>query len=59
MKKQLALLVPLLTVGVTMSTAITARAASDDWKAQLDKAADEYFDQVVFHFSPSSATIPS
>lgn len=40
-----------------MSTAITARAASDDWKLQLDKATDAYFDEVVFHFSPSAGTV--
>ncbi len=57
MKKRLAVLFPLLTLGVAMSTAITARGASDDWKAQLDKATDVYFDEVVFHFSPSSATV--
>jgi uncharacterized protein (DUF885 family) len=57
MKKELARLVPLFTLGVAMSTAITARAASEDWKAQLDKATDVYLNAVVFHFSPSSATI--
>ena len=40
-----------------MSSSISVVAASDDWKSQLDKVTDEYFDQVVFHFSPSSATV--
>jgi uncharacterized protein (DUF885 family) len=40
-----------------MSTPITARAATDDWKLQLDKATDAYFDEVVFHFSPSTGTV--
>jgi uncharacterized protein (DUF885 family) len=53
MKKQIVL----LAIGVAMSTAITARAASDDWKLQLDKATDAYFDEVVFHFSPSAGTV--
>ncbi len=32
-------------------------AASPDWKQQFDKAADEYFDQVMFHYGPSGGTL--
>jgi uncharacterized protein (DUF885 family) len=53
MKKRLAM----LAIGAAMSTTITAHAASDDWKLQLDKATDAYFDEIVFHFAPSSGTV--
>jgi uncharacterized protein (DUF885 family) len=53
----MALLAPLVVLGAAMSSSISVVAASDDWKSQLDKVTDEYFDQVVFHFSPSSATV--
>ena len=52
-------LLPLL-IGVAMSTvlpATTAYAASSNWKQQFDKAADEYFDQVYFHYGPSGGTM--
>jgi len=53
MKKELALLV----LGVAMSNGITASAASDDWKPKLAQVTDDFFDQVVFHFSPSAGTV--
>jgi hypothetical protein len=45
-----------LVMGAAMS-ACMANGATNDWKSQLDKATDAYFDEVVFHFSPSSATV--
>lgn len=48
-------LIALLSFGVLMSTSLTSRAA--DWKQQLTAATDEYFDQVYFHYSPSSGTV--
>ena len=39
-----------------MSGAIPAHAAAD-WKQQLEKASDEYFDQVYFRYAPSSGTL--
>jgi uncharacterized protein (DUF885 family) len=53
MKKQFAL----LAIGVAMSTAMSARAANDDWKQSFAKVSDEYFDQVYFRYAPSSGTI--
>ena len=38
-----------------MSAAITAQ--TEDWKQKFEKVADEYFDQVYFHYGPSNATI--
>jgi len=39
-----------------MSTTITSYAATPDWKDQFARVADEYFDQVYFHYAPSAAT---
>jgi uncharacterized protein (DUF885 family) len=50
----------LLGIGVCMSAAgnaITAHAATEDWKQKLVKATDEYFDQVYFHYGPTNATV--
>jgi len=41
----------------TVLPSTTAHAASNDWKQQFDKAADEYFDQVYFHYGPSGGTM--
>jgi uncharacterized protein (DUF885 family) len=43
----------LFTIGVCMSTTITAQ---ETWKQQFQKASDEYFDQVYFHYAPSNGT---
>jgi uncharacterized protein (DUF885 family) len=43
----------LFTIGACMSAML---AAQQDWKQQFEKAADDYFDQVYFHFAPSVAT---
>ena len=40
-----------------MSTSIAARAANPDWKQQFAKASDDYFDQVYFHYAPSTGTM--
>jgi uncharacterized protein (DUF885 family) len=40
-----------------MSTAITAHAATDDWKQKLQKVTDEYFEQVYFRYAPTNATV--
>ena len=40
-----------------MSTSIAARAANPDWKQQFAKVSDEYFDQVYFHYAPSTGTM--
>jgi uncharacterized protein (DUF885 family) len=39
-----------------MSTGILAHAAQQTWQQQFQKASDEYFDQVYFHYAPSNAT---
>ncbi len=41
---------------ICMSTTTTSHAATADWKQQFAKATDEYFDQVYFHYAPSTAT---
>ncbi|MGO9340016.1 MAG: DUF885 domain-containing protein [Terracidiphilus sp.] len=46
-----------LAIGVCMSAAINAHAATNDWKQKLDKVTEEYFDQVYFHYAPSNATV--
>ena len=46
----------LLAIGVCMSTAVPAHAAKQTWQQQFQKVSDEYFDQVYFHYAPSSAT---
>jgi uncharacterized protein (DUF885 family) len=46
----------LLTIGVFMSSSVTVHAAKENWKQQFEKVSDEYFDQVYFHYSPSSGT---
>ncbi len=39
-----------------MSTGITARAATDNWKQKFAALSDEYFDQVYFPYSPTIGT---
>jgi uncharacterized protein (DUF885 family) len=46
----------LFTIGVCMSTTVAAHAAQETWKQQFQKASDEYFDQVYFHYAPSVGT---
>jgi uncharacterized protein (DUF885 family) len=40
-----------------MSSAITGYAANDDWKQQFQKVSDECFDQLYFHYAPTSGTL--
>ena len=40
-----------------MSLAITAHAADETWKQQLEKVSDQYFDQVYFHSGPTNGTL--
>jgi uncharacterized protein (DUF885 family) len=40
-----------------MSSAITGYAANDDWKQQFQKVSEEYFDQLYFHYAPTSGTL--
>jgi uncharacterized protein (DUF885 family) len=46
----------LLGIGVCMSTAIAAPAATEDWKQKFEKVSDEYFDQVYFRYGPTNGT---
>jgi uncharacterized protein (DUF885 family) len=46
----------LLVIGACMGSSITAHAANESWKQQFEKVSDEYFDQVYFHYGPSSGT---
>jgi uncharacterized protein (DUF885 family) len=50
-------LLVLLGIGVCMSTATMTHAATEDWKQKSEKATDEYFDQVYFHYGPTSGTL--
>src|ERR1700722_10546795 len=49
--------ITLTAIGVLMVSAISAHAASADWKQQFAKVSDEYFDQVFFHYAPSNGTM--
>ncbi len=46
-----------LAIGVCMSAGIAAHAATENWKQQFAKVADEYFDQVYFRYGPTNGTI--
>ena len=46
----------LAAVTVSMSITISAQTATPDWKTQLARVSDEYFDQVYFHYAPSAGT---
>jgi uncharacterized protein (DUF885 family) len=46
----------LFAIGACMGSAVTARAANENWKQQFEKVSDEYFDQVYLHYGPSTAT---
>jgi len=53
MKKTSALLV----MGALMSATIVGHAANENWKQQLVKVSDDYFDQVYFHYAPTNGTL--
>ena len=46
----------LLALGVLISAAMTAGAATENWKEKFAKASDDYFDQVYFHYGPTTGT---
>jgi hypothetical protein len=43
----------MVAIGACMSTAMNAHAAKESWKEQFQKASDDYFDQVYFHYAPT------
>ena len=49
--------ISLAAIAICMSTAISTRAATPDWKQQFAKASDEYFEQVYFRYAPSTGTL--
>jgi uncharacterized protein (DUF885 family) len=40
-----------------MLSAIPVYAANENWKQQFEKVSDEYFDQVYFHYAPTTGTL--
>jgi len=40
-----------------MSSAIGAQAATETWQQQFERASNEYFDQVYFHYGPTNGTL--
>jgi uncharacterized protein (DUF885 family) len=52
MKKTIAL----FALGACMTT-IDAQATKETWKAQFDRVANEYLDDVYFHYGPTSGTL--
>src|SRR5271156_4413753 len=47
----------LTAIGVLMFSAISAHAATANWKQQFARASGDYFDQVYFHYAPSNGTM--
>ena len=47
----------LLALGVTMSTSVAAHAANDAAMRQFAQVSDEFFDQVYFHYAPTTGTL--
>jgi uncharacterized protein (DUF885 family) len=45
------------SIGVCMSSTITANAANETWKQQFAKVSDEYLDQVFLHYQPTQGTL--
>jgi uncharacterized protein (DUF885 family) len=46
-----------VALSLTMTAALPAIASAEDWKQQLDRASEDYFQQVFFHFGPSNGTV--
>jgi uncharacterized protein (DUF885 family) len=46
-----------LLIGVCMSSAMNAHAASENWKQQYAKASDEYLDRVFLRYQPTQGTL--
>jgi uncharacterized protein (DUF885 family) len=49
-------IIALFAMGVFMASAISVQASNKDWKKQVGKVSDEYFDQVYFHYAPTTGT---
>lgn len=45
-----------LVIGVGMSSVLTAQTTQPNWKQEFQKASDDYFDQVYFHYAPTNGT---
>ena len=45
-----------LAISLSFTAATPVITAADDWKQQLDRASEDYFEQVFFHFGPSNGT---
>jgi uncharacterized protein (DUF885 family) len=50
------LVIALAAIGASILPAISARAATTDWKQNFQKVSDEYFDEAYFYYAPSAAT---
>ena len=50
------LVIALAAIGASILPAISARAATTDWKQSFQKVSDEYFDEAYFYYAPSAAT---
>jgi uncharacterized protein (DUF885 family) len=46
-----------IAIGAVMTSAISAYAASDNWKLQLARVSDEYLDQVYLRYQPTQGTL--
>jgi uncharacterized protein (DUF885 family) len=44
-------------IGVVMTSAISAYAASENWKLQFARVSDEYLDQVYLRYQPTQGTL--
>jgi uncharacterized protein (DUF885 family) len=49
--------VVLFLIGVCMCASTIAHAAKETWKEEFNRVSNEYFDQVYFHYSPTSGTL--
>jgi uncharacterized protein (DUF885 family) len=50
-------LITAVAIGACMSSAVNVRGADETWKQQFEKVSNEYFDQVYFHYEPTSGTM--
>ena len=57
MKGNMKKLTTAIAIGVCMSSAIDAQAATETWQQQFERASNEYFDQVYFHYGPTNGTL--
>jgi uncharacterized protein (DUF885 family) len=49
--------VVLFSIGVCMCASTIAHAAKETWKEEFNRVSNEYFDQVYFHYAPTSGTL--